>query len=327
MKICLKRWSEVVETHVEEFFLKNPFPLYRGTPLGNELMKRYMLMHALEGAEANKKNAMIALADERPVVTAQLHPIPYLTNFWGFPIGGLGHIVTDNRANEVTHEAALALISTLTDSARRDGLNFLSVSLPGPSIAFVRALEKSGFLYAEGFINMVGPTNDFRDQFDVPNLRIREIIDTDFSWIADAYSKVYFPSRFVTDGGFDPTKAHELYIRRFREVKEKEIGKVFVAELDNEFAGAIIAIIDGKIEEAIGVKTNPLSGMGIIIHPRAARRGVSMALIEYRQEYYKSIGVEYVNFGANFNNRPMILGLGKLGLQYGSLDMTFHLWI
>ena len=79
--------------------------------------------------------------------------------------------------------------------------------------------------------------------------------------------------------------------------------------------------------ETIGVKTNPLSGMGIIIHPRASRRGLSLAMVELRQDYYKSEGVEYVSFGANFNNKPMISGLEKLGLRYGSLDMTFHRWL
>ena len=81
------------------------------------------------------------------------------------------------------------------------------------------------------------------------------------------------------------------------------------------------------MSKTIGVKTNILSGMGIIVHPDAARRGVAMALIEHRQEYFKSKGVEFVNFGANFNNAPMILGLSKLGLKYGSLDMTFHHWL
>jgi len=42
---------------------------------------------------------------------------------------------------------------------------------------------------------------------------------------------------------------------------------------------------------------------------------------------YKSDGVEYVNFGANFNNGPMIIGLGKLGLKYGSVDVALHKWI
>ena len=136
-----------------------------------------------------------------------------------------------------------------------------------------------------------------------------------------------FPSRFVNDGGFDKKKAVYLYTHRFREVYEQNIGRIFVAEIEGQFAGALIALIDEKMAKAIGIKTNPLSGMGIIIHPRASRRGVSLALIEHRQDYYKSEGVDYVNFGANYNNMPMLRGLAKLGLEYGSLDMTFHRWI
>lgn len=327
MTIYIKQWSQVAETKLEELFLENPFPLYRGTPLGNELMKKYMFMLAKEGAEINKEDAMVALDDEKVLATGQVYPIPYLSEFWGISMGGLGHLVVNDPTSEQTHEAAVALTSALFDSVRRDGMVFLSANVPGPSIALARALEKSGFVYSEGFINMVGPTNDFREEFIVQGLRIRNPIEKDFEWIADAYSNVDFPSRFVTDGGFDPVKARDLYVRRFREVHEGDLGKIFVAELKGEFAGAIIALIDEKMAEAIGIRTNPLSGMGIIIHPRAARRGVAMVLIEHRQGYYKSKGVEYVNLGANFNNVPMILGLSKLGLRYGSLDMTFHFWL
>ena len=173
---------------------------------------------------------------------------------------------------------------------------------------------------------MVGPTNDFRDEFRVPGILIREALDDDLLEIADAYSKVTFPSRFASDIRFNSEKAMQLYQHRFEEVYTQKLGKIFIAEIDGTFAGALIAIIDEKMAKSIGVKTNILSGMGIIIHPRAARKGVSLYLIEHRQAYYKSNGVEFVSFGANFNNRPMILGLLKLGLTYGSLDMTFHHW-
>ncbi len=328
MNICVKSWFEVPEKELEGLFLRNPFPLYRGTPLGNEMMKRYMFMVAKENAIKNGKNAIVALVDgNKPVVTGQVYHIPYLSDFWGISIGGVGHVVVDKPVDETTHQAAVALIGALVHAARKEGITFVSANVPSQSISLVRALEKNGFLYAEGFINMVGPTNKFRDIFTVPGMKIRAPVETDFSEIADAYSKVSFPSRFVTDGGFDPQKALELYVHRYREVHEQKIGKVFVAELEGRFAGALIAVIDNKMANAIGVKSNILSGMGIIIHPRASRRGVSMALIEHRQDYYKSQGVEYVSFGANFNNKPMILGLTKLGLKYGSLDMTFHRWL
>jgi GNAT superfamily N-acetyltransferase len=214
----------------------------------------------------------------------------------------------------------------LLEESQEQGMAFLSTSIPGPSISLARALEKNGFRYAEGFVNWVGPTHEAREEFLIPNLTIREFQGHDLGWITEAYSKVEFPSRFVTDGGFDKKRAKELYVRRFQEVYKEKLGKIFVAELEGRFAGAIIAIIDERMAKTIGIKTNALSGMGIIIHPDMSRKGVATALIEHRQAYYKSMRVEYVNFGANFSNLPMIRGLEKLGLKFGSVDMAFHKW-
>lgn len=327
MRIDVQLWSEVPESQLEDLFLHNPYALYRGTPLGDDRMKRYMFLLAKENAEINKEGAMVAMINAKPIVTAQVYEVPYLSTFWNMPIGALGHFITDRPNDENTYLAGSMLVRELVDKAKKDNLAFISTSIPGPNIMLIRALEAQSFRYAEGFINMVGPTNRFRDRFKVLGMKIRELVEEDFSEIADAYSKVSFPSRYVADGGFDRKKASELYVNRFSEVCEQKLGKVFVAELEGKFAGALIALIDEKMARTIGIKSNVLSGMGIIIHPRASRRGVSTALIEYRQDYYKSEGVEYVNFGANFNNGPMILGLDKLGLKYGSVDMTFHLWL
>ena len=327
MRIDIKLWSEVPESQLEDLFLDNPYPWYRGTPLGDDRMKKYMFLLAKENAEINKDGAMVAIINAKPIVTAQVYEVPYLSTFWNMPIGALGHFITDRPHDENTYLAGNMLVRELLHRAKKDNLGFISTTIPGPDIMLIRALEAQSFRYAEGFINMVGPTNRFRDRFKVLGMKIRELVEEDFSEIADAYAKVSFPSRYVTDGGFDPKKASELYVNRFREVYEQQLGKVFVAELEGEFAGVLIAMIDEKMSRTIGITTNVLSGMGIMIHPRASRRGVSTALVEYRQDYYKSEGVEYVNFGANFNNGPMILGLEKLGLRYGSVDMAFHLWL
>jgi len=327
VKIDVRTWRKPPERELKELYIKNPFPLYRGTPIGKEAMKAFLLSLAVENATKNPKAAFVAWNNDQPVASAQVYRIPFLSDYWKRSIGGLGHIVVKEPVSDETFRAADALLSECERAARMEGIEFLSTSVPGPSISLIRALEKNGFFYAEGFVNMVGSTHSFRESFAVPGLEIREPVEKDFEEIADAYEKVPFPSRFVTDGGFDPGKALELYVRRFREVHEEGLGKLFIAELEGAFAGALLALVDARIEKATGIKTNPLSGMGIIIHPRAARRGVALALIETRQDYYKNEGVEYVNFGANFNNRPMILGLTKLGLQYGSIDMTFHKWL
>jgi GNAT superfamily N-acetyltransferase len=327
VRIDVRLWSEVPEPHLEDLFLANPYAWYRGTPLGDDRMKEYMFLLAKENAEINKQGAMVAVINAKPVIAAQVHEVPYLSTFWNIPIGAVRHFITDRPNDENTYLAGSMLARELVDRAKKDHLAFISTSIPAPNIMLIRALEEQSFRYAEGFINMVGPTNRFRNRFKVPGMNIRELVEEDFAEIADAYEKVSFPSRYITDGGFDPKKASELYVNRFREVYEQNLGKVFVAELEGKFAGALIALIDEKMTSTIGIKSNVLSGMGIIIHPRALRRGVAMALIENRQDYYQSQGVQYVNFGANFNNGPMILGLEKLGLRYGSVDMTFHLWL
>lgn len=327
MSIVLKNWHEVESRDLEKLFLDNRFPLYHGTPIAGDSMKRHMYQLARESAKENGETAKVALAKGRPIATGQLYSIPYLTDFWGISIGSIGHMVVEPPAEEESYHAANLLVKALVKEAGKRKMVFLSTSIPGPSISLGRALEENGFRYAEGFINWVGPTHKAREKFLIPNLKIREIREDDFNCISEAYFKVEFPSRFVTDGGFDKEKAKELYVRRFQEVYERKLGKIFVAEFDGNFAGAIIAIVDERMAKKIGIKTNALSGMGIIVHPKATRRGVALALIEYRQSYYKSKGVEYVNFGANLSNFPMIRGLEKLGLRFGSVDVTFHKWL
>ena len=314
--VGIRRWGDVSVHKLKILFQQNPFPLYRGTPLADG-MKTYMF----EQARKPEQKTLVALVDGEPVLTGQLHEVPYLSEHWGISMSNISHLVTDRPSDEKVRFAGRELISHLLGNCDTD---FVSASVPAPSVMLIRALEDVGFRYAEGFANMVGTTGDFRAQFQVPDLAIREARESDFSEIEEAYDSVPFPSRFVNDGGFDRKKATKLYVRRFQEVYEKKLGPLFVAELNGEFAGALIALIDKGIADTVGVKTNPLSGMGIIIHPRATRKGVALHLIEHRQDYYKRRGVEYVNFGANFNNIPMIRGLTKLGLRHGSTDISLH---
>jgi len=323
MVIDIKKWDDVPNDKMKELFLENPYPLYRGTPLGTDLMKEYMFTLAKKSASIN--DTLVVLVDGVPMITGQFYLIPYLSKYWNIPIGGLGHIVIRNMPADINTKIIDTFSLHLSNLA--SNAKFVSVTIPGPNIALIRSFEQRGFAYAEGFINMVGSTNYFRDQFRLKGLVIRDLVENDFDEIDSAYKKTPFPARFVSDGGFDPEKARKLYVHRCREVYEQRLGKIFIAELEGKFAGALIGIIDKEMAETINIKTNTLSGMGIIIHSRALRRGVSMHMIEHRQDWYKSEGVDYVNFGANFNNRPMILGLDKLGFKYGSLDVALHKWI
>lgn len=322
-RIRVRRWKDVSMADLKTLFQQNPFPLYRGTPLCGR-MKGYMFMRASANANDSKwwrSEALVVLVDEKPILTGQLHDVPYLSEHWGMSMGNIIHLITDHPDDEAVRFAGRELINRLLENCTMD---FVSVSVPAPSTMLVRALEDAGFRYAEGFANMVGTTHGFREQFRADNVIIREMKESDLTEISEAYNGMPFPSRFASDGGFSREKVIRLYVHRFREVYEKKLGPIFVAELGGRFAGALITLIDKGIFDTIGVKTNPLSGMGIIIHPRAKSKGVALNLIEHRQDYYKKMGVEYVNFGANFNNIPMIRGLTKLGLKHGSTDVSLH---
>jgi len=318
-------WSKVPPADLKELFLHNPLPPFRGTPLVNDSLKQYFFERA---AKAAIHNAAVVVRDGDTVLAAgQVYEIPYLSRYWGLRMGGLGHIVTRGTVDAQMRQATSILINELVREALKLQLDFLSGSVPGKDLPLVQAFEEHGFRYAEGFINMVGPTTQDYTAFHAPGVKIRMLEESDFKSIDEAYRSVDFPSRYVTDGGFDPKRGYDLYPHRYREVFDQQLGVIFVAECDNHFAGALIGIVDHDLSVATGIKTNVLSGMGIVVHPRAARRGVSLALIAERQHWYAQHGVEWVSFGANFNNLPMLRGLAKLGLVYGSLDMTYHRWL
>jgi len=315
-QVEIKHLEDASAYKVATLFKQNPFPLYRDTPLADR-MKEYML----ERARKSGQGTLVALIDGEPVLTGQIHEVSYLSEYWGIRMGNISHMVTDRPDHEVTRLAGRELIFHLLANGHMD---FVSVRVPGPSVMLARALEDAGFRYAEGFVNIVGTAGNFREQFRVDGVTIREMKESDLAEISKAYGSMPFPGRFITDGGFDREKAVRLYVHRFEEVYEKKLGQIFVAEMDGAFAGALIALVDKDISNTLGVKTNPLSGMGIIIHPRATRKGVALNLLEHRQGWYKEQGVGHINFGVNFNNIPMLRGVAKLGLKRGSTDMSLH---
>jgi len=208
MILDIKKWGDVPNDQIKELFLENPYPLYRGSPLANDLMKEYMFILAKESASIN--DTLVVLVDGVPMITGQFYLIPYLSKYWNTPIGGLGHIAARKMAVDISAEVMDIFSLYLSDLA--SNAKFVSVTIPGPNISLIRSFEQRSFAYAEGFINMVSSTNYFRDQFRLPGLVIRNLVESDFDEIDSAYKKTPFPARFVSDGGFDPERARKLYV-------------------------------------------------------------------------------------------------------------------
>jgi len=245
----------------------------------------------------------------------QVRKIDFLTDYWGLAMGA----VEFNGYRPPTLAAALATASQAIIEARRMGLDHMSCNLPSSQILLAQGLQAAGFYLADCFIPMEAWTKDAaRRPIGWPlGTWIREAFSPDLDDIERAYRDSKFPNRFVSDG-FNREKAYALYGRRFREVYEKQLGKIFVADIEGAFAGAIIAIVDTE------TNTNPPSGLGLIVAPECRGKGVGSALVEYRQGWYYQQGVERVSFGASFNNAPMLRCLERLGFRYGGATLCFH---
>jgi hypothetical protein len=61
------------------------------------------------------------------------------------------------------------------------------------------------------------------------------------------------------------------------------------------------------------------------VHPRAAGRGVALALIACRNPWYREQGMKIGYFGSNINNLLMIHGLEKMQTRHAGIEISMIL--
>jgi len=265
----------------------------------------------------------------------------FLSKYWNFKIGGIELFTVRKQTNETDknffyhqEETANELAKQICKQAKEYGYTFLSANLPSTSVVEIRALEKAGFYYAEGFLNMATLSQDFayrpEDLLGTGLDSITKAEECDVEDIRKMYRDVFslsgFPSRFVTDNFFNKGMAQDLYTNRFEEVikSKNEFPYVLIGKIRGRIVGAIIVDIDIDLKNKTGVITNPQSGMGLIVSPFYKRIGIGSALICRRQKHYGEQGVEYICFGANIGNVPMIQNLSNHGLKPCGALITLH---
>lgn len=324
--------KEALKSIIEELVSNNLYQPYRGANLSSKDVRLIKLheLNKIEKAIDNKNDySLIPYVNGEQNFIAIISKVDFLSNYFEIPIGVITQLVCTSNDVLQNYTAGKVLASGILDLATRKlGIEYISVNVPVENIGLIRALEQYGFRYTEGFINMVNTTGYqvlAEKQFE--HVEFHEAIESDLYDIEHAYAESRFPSRFLTEEGFDDDDALSLYSHRFREVYNKDIGYIIVVKIKDKFAGAIIVAIDEELYKYTGLKLNLRSGMGLIIDPKMRGMLAGTALVNHRQGLYKAMGVQNVSLGTNISNKPMIICLEKLGFKYGCQELTMSRWI
>jgi GNAT superfamily N-acetyltransferase len=323
MKIRIVPWQEVDPHQLRDLYVHFPYPPYFGSPIVDERLQEYRFHCVERAAAANPGSLLVGVADNHILCAAQLRRTAHLSDHFGIEVAGIANeaFVCNNADNN--EQAFRMLVKALRTQAIERGVAFMTATAASQTHQWIRALEESGFRYADGFRHVTASIERDYGSFQRPDLFIRDPLESDFEEIAYSYAHMPFPNHLLYEPEFEKGKVIALYVRRYREVHER-LGRVFVAEWNGKFAGALNGIIDGEIRRELGISVNHLS-QGLIVHPRAAGKGVALALIACRNPWYREQGVQYGYFGSNINNLPMIWGLEKMQARHAGIEISMIL--
>lgn len=300
-----------------------PYPPYFGSPIVDDRLQSYRFHCVQREAEENPETFAVAVEGKEILGVAQLRRTSHLSDHFGVEVAGIANeaFACDNA--DKNNQAFRMLILALRDQALKKGIYFITATAASQAHQWIRSLEDNGFRYADGFRHVTASIAEDYDSFLRDDLVMRDISESDFEEIFYSYAHMPFPSHLLYEPEFDKEKVVSLYVKRYRDV-HAGLGKVFVAEWNGKFAGALNGIIDRNIERDLGIAVNLLS-QGLIIHPRATGKRVALSLIACRNSWYREQGMKYGYFGSNINNLPMIWGLEKMKMKHAGIEISMIL--
>lgn len=323
MNIKIIKWQNADIDRLRELYIQFPYPPYFGSPIVDERLQEYHFRSVRRSAEANAENLFLVVAGDRVLCAAQLRRTAHLSDHFGIEVASIANeaFVCDNASEN--YKAFRMLIEKLRDLAEKRGVAFITTTAASQTHQWIRTLEDTGFRYSDGFRHVSANVDEDYSNFLQDDFVMRDLQESDFNEIAYSYEHMPFPNHLLYEPEFDKGKIISLYVRRYREVHEG-LGKVFVAEWKGQFAGALNGIIDRDIFRETGIAVNHLS-QGLIVHPRAAGKGVALALIACRNSWYREQGVKIGYYGSNINNLPMIRGLEKMQTRHAGIEISMIL--
>ena len=299
---------------------------YRGLSFDSDSLHGYYLDRAVARVRSGSGIGVGAFAEGKLVGFQLSERSGFLSDHFEI---GCGSISLTGLPGESDEQPAVAgaLGQESLSLLKNDRIAFVSASAYAEEKAAIHGLEDSGFRLVEVFANYSQDIDGVEFSSEAPGFVIRDCVADDLDQIKKLYENERFPGRLISESRLSTEAAYALYGRRFQEVFEEKLGRIFIADQGGKVLGALIGMIDQDLYQKTGIKTNPLSGMGIIVDRQSRGMGVSTHLITERMRWYQAEGVRTVSFGASINNVAMIGGLTKRGMKLTSAQCAFHVWI
>lgn len=323
MSIRVVRWHDADPEALRDLYTIYPYPPYFGSPILNDRLQSYRFEKICEEAGRRPDDFFVVDVDGTVAGAAQLRRVDHLSDHFGVQVASIGNEAFLAAKSGVSFAGCSALVRALRDFAMTKGFLFVTSAIASQAVPWIRGLEEAGFRYADGFIHTFASIDDDYQPFLQERIVVREPIESDFGEIAYSYAHMPFPNHLLYEPEFNKDKIIALYVKRYRETHER-LGRVFVAEIDGKFAGALNGIIDPDIKSKTGMIVNHLS-QGMVIHPQWAGKGVSLALIAERHRWYRQLGLKYCYYGANINKVGMIRGLTKMAARHAGIEISMTL--
>ena len=323
MSVRILRWRETDPEALRGLYTRYPYPSYFGSPIVNDKLQVYRFEKIRDEAGRKPEDFLAVEVGGVLVGSAQLRRADHLADHFDVEVASIGNEAFHVEKSEASFAGCAALLSALAEFARSRKYLFVTSAIASQAVQWVRGLEEAGFRYADGFLHTYASIDNDYTSFLKTSITIRDPIEPDFEEIAYSYAHMPFPNHLLYEPEFQKEKIIELYVKRYRETHER-LGRVFVAEIEGKFAGALNGIIDPDIKSKTGMVVNHLS-QGLIIHPRGAGKRVAQALIAARHPWYRELGLKYAYYGANINNVGMLRGLARMDVKHAGIEISMTL--
>ncbi len=227
------------------------------------------------------------------------------------------------RGNAATPEE----LQMVLDSCDTLGVKLLIQRCSTDDIHFVHTLERHGFELMDTLVNYYLRLADIQISHVPEPAIVRPCLKTEADDVAAIARVVYsdFVGHFYQDPRLDREKCNVLYAELARNscLDRNLADVVLVAEMEGKIVGfdshktvKSHRIASAKVAEGV------MSG----VSHQAQGKGVRTALMRASCNWYKSLGLEYMDEGLHVNNYRMQRVLASYGYKIYASEHTFHKW-